>query len=242
VQIIPAVDIKDGRCVRLVQGDPERETVYSDSPVEQAKWWESFGVELLHVVDLDGAFSGEPRNLDVIEKIKNETSIDIEVGGGIRDLQIVRQYVNIGVNRIIIGSAAIKNKDFVEEACKEFPGKIIVGIDVVDENVAIHGWKDVTDVHYYHFSAEMKKIGVSEIILTDISKDGMLGGVDVHFYEKSLEKIGLPIIASGGVSSIDDIKNLMPLSKKGLKGVITGKAIYDKKLDLKEAMKVINAG
>lgn len=240
--IIPAVDIKNGRCVRLIQGDPDQETIYSDSPVEQAKIWESQGAKLIHIVDLDGAFSGMPSNLKLIEEIRNNLSVELEVGGGIRDISTVKQYIDIGINRIIIGSAAFKSREFVKEACENFPQSIIIGIDVVDNNVAIHGWKDITDTHFYDFANELKKYGASELILTDIKKDGMLTGINPDFYENALDEIKLPIIASGGISNLDDIKKLLPLKDKGLKGVITGKALYEKKIDLKEAIKVVHAG
>jgi len=242
VLIIPAVDIKNGRCVRLIQGNPDQETVYSNSPVDQAKFWESQGAKLIHIVDLDGAFSGIPNNLSLIKEIRDAVNIDIELGGGIRDLSIANQYIQIGINRIIIGSSAFNNKDFIKKALEKYSNKIILGIDVVDGNVAIHGWKDVTDTHFYDFANEIKLYGAREIILTDIKKDGMLTGIDVNFYEKALENIKLPIIASGGISNINDIKNLIKLKNKGLKGAILGKSLYEKKIDLQEALKVANAG
>lgn len=240
--IIPAIDLKEGRCVRLIKGDPNRETVYSDSPCDQAKIWEEQGAKLLHIVDLDGAFEGIPKNLSLIEDIRKSTDIDLEIGGGIRDLKTIEHYINIGIHRIIIGSAAYENRDFVKSACEAFPGKIIVGIDVVDNMVAIHGWKTITKTHLHDFGKEMKDLGVSELIITDINRDGLLTGIDPDFYRNALKETGLPIIASGGVSSILDVKKLIPLKKDGLKGIITGKAVYEKKLDIKEAIEVIHAG
>ncbi|GMT49158.1 MAG: 1-(5-phosphoribosyl)-5-[(5-phosphoribosylamino) methylideneamino] imidazole-4-carboxamide isomerase [bacterium] len=240
--IIPAVDIKEGRCVRLVKGDPNQETVYSDSPVDQAKHWENEGAKLLHVVDLDGAFQGTPKNLALIQEISEALTIDIELGGGIRNMSIVEQYIEIGIKRIIIGSAAYEDKKFLKEACTAFPGSIIVGIDVLDNCIAIHGWKDVTKSHFYDFASEIKDYGVKELIITDISRDGMLSGISKDFYEEALENIKMPIIASGGVSTIDDIKKLLPLKDKGLVGVIAGKSLYENTLDLKEGLEVIHAG
>ncbi len=240
--IIPAIDIRGGKCVRLVQGNPNQETVYSKSPVEQAKLWESSGVKLLHIVDLDGAFSGVPKNLEIIKKIREELSIDLEVGGGIRDMHTIKDYLQIGINRIVVGSAAVRNREFIEEACQQFPNSIIVGVDVINGNVAIHGWKDVTDIHFYRFIADVKKLGVNEIILTDVQKDGMLQGINSSFFEKALEEIKLPIIASGGISELDDIKKLAQLKSKGLKGAIIGKALYENRIDLSEALKIAEAG
>ncbi len=238
--IIPAIDIKNGKCIRLVQGDPNKETIYSDSPVDQAKVWASYNIKRLHIVDLDGAFSGIPKNLDIIKEIRDNISVEIELGGGIRDINTIKAYLNAGIDKVIIGSAAFKNRDFLKEACQRFPDSITVGIDVVNGNVAIHGWKDITDIHFYRFGVECKEYGVKELIITDIKRDGMLSGISPSFYEKALTKIELPIIASGGLSNLDDIKALSMLESKGLIGVITGKALYENKIDLAEAIRVSN--
>ena len=240
--VIPAVDIKNGRCVRLIQGDPNQETVYSDSPVDQAKAWEDQGAKLLHIVDLDGAFEGVPKNLSLIEKMRTEITAEIELGGGIRDLETISRYKEIGIDRIIVGSAAFEDRVFLKAACEKYADSLIVGIDVVDMKVAIHGWKNVTETGFYEFVEEIKSLGVGELIVTDISRDGMLGGIDPDFYREILEKTGLKIIASGGVGTMDDLRKLKPLAEKGLRGAIVGKALYEKRIDLAQAVEEIYAG
>ncbi len=240
--IIPAIDIKNGCCVRLTQGDPNQETVYSNSPVQQAKIWESKGAKLIHIVDLDGAFEGIPKNIDLIQDIRNSVKVDIEIGGGIRDIRTIEKYMEIGIQRIIVGSAAYKDKDFLKDASKRYSKQLIVGIDVMNYFVAIHGWKDITDTHLYDFAKIIKDHGIKELIVTDIKQDGMLTGINVDFYDKILENTKMKIIASGGVSQLNDVKRLIPLEKKGLKGVIIGKALYEKKLELGEALEEIHAG
>jgi len=242
VLVIPAVDIKNGRCVRLIQGDPNQETVYSDSPVDQAKAWEDQGAKLLHIVDLDGAFEGVPKNLSLIEKMRTEITAEIELGGGIRDLETISRYKEIGIDRIIVGSAAFEDRVFLKAACEKYADSLIVGIDVVDMKVAIHGWKNVTETGFYEFVEEIKSLGVGELIVTDISRDGMLGGIDPDFYREILEKTGLKIIASGGVGTMDDLRKLKPLAEKGLRGAIVGKALYEKRIDLAQAVEEIYAG
>lgn len=233
--IIPAIDLKDGKCVRLLQGKREEVTVYSDDPVSMAEHWVELGAELLHVVDLDGAFTGEQRNFSKIEAIRKAIDIPIEVGGGIRDMERLKKLFSLGVDRVIIGTAAAQNPDMVKIACENFPGKVLAGIDAKDGKVAIKGWEEVTELGAVEFALEMEKAGTAGIIYTDISRDGMLTGPNIEAMAQMTDALKIPVIASGGVSKLDDIKNLMKI--KNLWGVITGKALYSGSLDLTEAIK-----
>jgi phosphoribosylformimino-5-aminoimidazole carboxamide ribotide isomerase len=234
--IIPAIDLKEGKCVRLEQGLMEKATIYSEDPASTAKQWEAQGAELLHVVDLDGAFAGSPRNLPAIIAIRGAIKIPIEVGGGIRDMATVRKLVSIGIDRIILGTAAIKAPSFVQAACSAFPGKIIVGIDAKDGLVAIKGWAEMTKVPAIELARQMQGYGVIAIIYTDIKRDGMLSGPNVEATRDLAKALTIPVIASGGVHTMTDIENLMGIRHSGVSGVITGKAIYSGSLDLKEAI------
>jgi phosphoribosylformimino-5-aminoimidazole carboxamide ribotide isomerase len=236
--IIPAIDLKEGKCVRLEQGLMEKATVYSEDPATTAKHWEAQGAELLHVVDLDGAFAGSPKNLEAIIAIRGAIKIPIEVGGGIRDMATVRNFVSIGIDRIILGTAAIKDPSFVQAACSAFPGKIIVGIDAKDGLVAIKGWAEMTKVTAIDLAKQMQGHGVIAIIYTDIKRDGMLSGPNIEATQALAEALTIPVIASGGVHTIKDIENLLLVRHAGVTGVITGKAIYSGSLDLKEAIKL----
>ena len=233
--IIPAIDIRSGRCVRLIQGDPERETVYSENPVSVAKDFESKGAKLIHVVDLDGAFAGHPVNQDIVIEISRSISIPIEIGGGIRTLKSAEEYISAGIGRIILGTAVIGDsyKDFVEN----FRENIIISIDARDSMIATHGWKKISDMSAVDFIKELINFGIYEIVYTDISTDGMLTGPNIKSVENILSSVnGIQLIASGGVGSIDDVKNLKKFSKSGLKGCIIGKAIYDGRIDIREAL------
>jgi phosphoribosylformimino-5-aminoimidazole carboxamide ribotide isomerase len=234
--IIPAIDLKEGKCVRLEQGLMDKATVYSDDPATTARHWESQGAELLHVVDLDGAFAGAPKNLDAIKAIRAAIKIPIEVGGGIRDMATIRTLVSIGINRIILGTAAIENTAFVQEACREFPDKIIVGIDAKEGLVAIKGWAEVTKVQATDLAKQMQEHGVIAIIYTDIKRDGMLSGPNIEATQALARALHIPVIASGGVHTMKDIENLLVVRHSGISGVITGKAIYSGSLNLKEAI------
>jgi phosphoribosylformimino-5-aminoimidazole carboxamide ribotide isomerase len=234
--IIPAIDLKEGKCVRLEQGLMDKATVYSDDPSTTAKHWEAQGAELLHVVDLNGAFAGAPKNLDAIKAIRAAVRMPIEVGGGIRDMATIRSLVSIGIDRIILGTAAIENPSFVREACGEFPGKIIVGIDARDGLVAIKGWAEVTKVKAVDLAKQMQDYGVIAIIYTDIKRDGMLSGPNIEATKALAEALHIPVIASGGVHTLKDIEDLMTVRYSGVSGVITGKAIYSGSLNLKEAI------
>jgi phosphoribosylformimino-5-aminoimidazole carboxamide ribotide isomerase len=234
--IIPAIDLKEGKCVRLEQGLMDKATVYSEDPATTARHWESQGAELLHVVDLNGAFAGVPKNLEAIKSIRAAIRIPIEVGGGIRDLATIRSLVSIGIDRIILGTAAIENPSFVQEACEEFPGRIIVGIDAKDGLVAIKGWAEVTKVLAIDLAQQMQEYGVIAVIYTDIKRDGMLSGPNIEATRSLAKALHIPVIASGGVHTMQDIEALLAVRHSGVSGVITGKAIYSGSLDLRQAI------
>ncbi len=234
--IIPAIDLKEGKCVRLEQGLMDKATVYSDDPGTTAKHWESQGAELLHVVDLNGAFAGVPKNLEAIMAIRAAVKMPIEVGGGIRDIATIESLVAIGIDRIILGTAAIENPDFVQEACVKFPGRIIVGIDAKEGMVAIKGWAEVTRVRAVDLALKMQDYGVIAVIYTDIKRDGMLSGPNIEATRDLAKALHIPVIASGGVHTMKDIENLLTVRHAGVSGVITGKAIYSGSLNLREAI------
>jgi phosphoribosylformimino-5-aminoimidazole carboxamide ribotide isomerase len=236
--VIPAIDLKEGRCVRLEQGLMEKDTVYCDDPAAQARIWQEQGGELLHIVDLDGAFAGVPRNKAAIEAIVGAIDIPTELGGGIRDLPTVEAYLDLGVGRVILGTVAKENPALVAEACRLFPGRIVVGIDAKDGLVAVRGWADLTEKNASEMAREMEGMGVTAIIYTDIARDGMMQGPNIEATRRLAESISIPVIASGGVSSLKDIENLIAIEKSGVVGVITGKAIYTGALDLREAVRI----
>ena len=234
--IIPAIDLKEGKCVRLLQGRMEDATVYSDNPEDTAKRWVAEGAELLHIVDLDGAFTGGMKNLSAIESIRKAIRIPVEVGGGIRDMERIDQLLSLGVNRIILGTVAVEKPELVKEACKKYPDKILVGIDAKNGFVATKGWVEVTQIKAKELALKMQGYGAAGVIYTDISRDGMLTGPNIETTREMAESLNIPVIASGGISSIDDIKRLSKI--KGLWGAITGKAIYSGALNLKEAIRI----
>lgn len=233
--IIPAIDIKDGKCVRLKQGRMDQETIYSDNPLDTAKRWREMGAGLIHLVDLDGAVSGRPVNKKIIEDIINNSGASIQVGGGIRDLGLIDSYIGIGAERVVLGTSAIGNPGLLKEACNRYPGRIAVGIDAVDGMVAIDGWKTVTDKKAVDLAREVEGLDIWTIIYTDISRDGMLIGPNIEGISEMARDSKIPIIASGGVSSITDIKRLKEIRPE-IKGVIVGKALYSGTLDLREAI------
>jgi phosphoribosylformimino-5-aminoimidazole carboxamide ribotide isomerase len=236
--VIPAIDLKEGKCVRLEQGLMERDTVFNDDPGAQAKVWEEQGAELLHIVDLDGAFAGEPKNRSAIEAIVRAVTIPTQLGGGIRDIPTIEAYLDTGIDRVIIGTAAQRNPELVQEACNRFPGRIVVGIDAKNGMVAVQGWAEVTGVTAIELAKKFEGFGVCAIIYTDISRDGMMQGPNIEATCALAESISIPVIASGGVSSLQDIRNLMAVESSGVTGVITGKAIYSGALDLAEAIRI----
>ncbi len=236
--VIPAVDIKDGRCVRLLQGRMDAETVFSDDPAAMAARWEKAGAELIHVVDLNGAVGKRPENLDAIQKILDTVEADIQVGGGIRNEETVGMYLDLGVARVVIGTEAIRNPEMVRRICKSYPGRIVVGIDARDGRVAIEGWTETTDTDAADLARELEDAGVAAINFTDIHRDGMETGPNIEATQKLAEAISIPVVASGGVSTIKDIENLLPLEASGVVGIITGRALYSGTLDLARAIRL----
>ncbi len=234
--VIPAIDLKNGVCVRLEQGLMDKDTVFNDNPAEQALAWQRQGAELLHIVDLDGAFAGEPKNRSAIEAIIKAISIPAQLGGGIRDIATIEAYLSLGLSRVIIGTAAQRNPELVREACLKFPGRIVVGIDAKNGMVAVQGWAELTDITAVELARKFEDCGVAAIIYTDISRDGMLQGPNLEATKALAEAVNIPIIASGGVSSLQDIENLMAIEQSGVSGVITGKAVYTGAIKLAEAI------
>ncbi len=235
--IIPAIDLKDGKCVRLKQGLMEESTIFSENPGQVAKQWTDLGARRLHLVDLNGAFAGKPVNESAIKAIVKEVdgSIPIQLGGGIRNLDTVEKYLNSGVDYIIIGTAAVKNPGFLHEACYAFPGQIIVGLDAKEGEVAIDGWAKLTGHNVIELAKKFEGYGVEGIIYTDIGRDGMLNGLNIEATEKLAEALTIPVIASGGVTNLEDIRNLSSIAYSGVIGAITGRAIYEGTLDFKAA-------
>ena len=235
--VIPAIDLKEGSCVRLKQGRKDAVTVYSHDPAITAKRWESSGAELLHIVDLDGAFSGNQKNLDAILKIRKAVTMKLQVGGGIRSVANLINLFTSGIDRVIIGTAAIEDPEFLVKACNTYPGKVLVGIDAKDGMVAIKGWQEVTPIHAYELAKRFEMIGIAGIIYTDIKRDGMLTGPNIEAVGEMVQHAGVPVIASGGIASMADVIKLAQI--KNLWGMITGKAIYSGSLDLKEAIQFL---
>ncbi len=234
--VIPAIDIKDGNCVRLLQGRMDAETVFSDDPLSAARTWADSGAELVHVVDLDGAIGKRPRNFDAITAIVQHLEVPIQVGGGIRNMETIDLYLGIGVQRVIIGTEAINNPDLVAAACKKYPGRIVVGIDARNGMVATEGWTRTTDTKAVDLARRFEDIGVAAINFTDIHRDGMQTGPNIEETQHLAEAVTVPVVASGGVGTLDHIRNLLPLFAAGVVGVITGRALYAGSLDLKAAI------
>jgi len=234
--VIPAIDLKEGKCVRLEQGLMDKDTVFNDNPAAQARAWQEQGAEMLHIVDLDGAFAGQPKNRAAIESIVKAITIPAQLGGGIRDIGTIEAYLSLGLSRVIIGTAAQRNPELVKEACARFPGRIVVGIDAKNGMVAVQGWAEVTGITAVDLARKFEGFGVAAIIYTDISRDGMLQGPNLEATRALAEAVSIPIIASGGVSSLQDIRNLMAIEASGVTGVITGKAVYTGAIRLAEAV------
>lgn len=235
--IIPAIDLKDGTCVRLEQGRKEAVTVYSKDPSVTAQKWESYGARALHVIDLDGAFTGRQKNFQSVLDIRYSTKMFMQVGGGIRNITAIDRLLSAGINRVILGTSAVEDSELVFEACTKFPGKIFVGIDAKDGKVAVRGWEEISSIQATDFARRIETVGVAGIIYTDISRDGMLTGPNLPAMEEMVRTVTIPVIASGGIATIEDVKNLMKI--KGLWGAITGKAIYSGSLDLRKAIKLV---
>jgi phosphoribosylformimino-5-aminoimidazole carboxamide ribotide isomerase len=234
--LIPAIDLKQGQCVRLRQGRMEDSTVFSDDPVAMAGQWVGQGAKRLHLVDLDGAFEGEPVNADVVEAIcKAYPDVPVQIGGGIRTVDTVEAYLEAGVRYVIIGTQAVRKPEFVSDLCVEFPGRVIVGIDARNGMVAVQGWAESSDTTAEALARRFEDEGVSAIVYTDISRDGMMQGVNVEATRALAEAISIPVIASGGVTDLDDIRHLQAVSASGIEGVIIGRALYEGTIDLAEA-------
>ncbi len=240
--LIPAIDIKSGQCVRLRQGKPEDVTVFSKDPVSMAKYWLNKGSDRLHLVDLDGARFGKPKNNDYIESILNivGNNIPLQVGGGIRNLKTIEYYLNSGISYVIIGTAAIENPNFLRNACRIFPGKIIVGLDVKNGKLAINGWSQLTNFNITDLVKKFEDYGSTAFIYTDINRDGMLSGIDIDSSISLIQKINVPVYLSGGISGIKDIENLCKLPTDTIAGVILGRSLYEGTLDFCEAKRLVN--
>jgi len=237
--LFPAIDLKDGQCVRLKLGDMEQATIFNDNPADQAKRFEDQGFAWLHLVDLNGAFEGRPVNAKAVEEILKAISIPVQLGGGIRDLATIEHWLSRGVTRVILGTIALRNPDIVREACKEFPGEIVVGIDAKAGHVAVEGWGQSSSLTAIELGKRFEDVGVSAIVFTDIDRDGILKGIN---FEKTLElanSVNIPVIASGGLASIKDVERLLEPDCAILEGAISGRAIYDGRLDPKAALKLI---
>ncbi len=241
MKIFPAIDIKDKKCVRLVKGDFKNKTEYQMSPIEQAKKYKDHGFKNLHIVDLDGALTGETVNLDIIQEIVSKFDIKIEIGGGVRNFESIQRYTDVGVEKVILGSAAIKDKNFLKEACQKFPNKIALGLDAKDGYLSVLGWRENSNQLALDYLKEVNDFGVSRLIYTDINRDGTKQSPNFEESAKVAATSSCPIIISGGVSSIKDIKKAKELNNKNFEGIIVGKAIYDGDIKLKELVKEIDA-
>jgi len=237
--LFPAIDLKDGQCVRLIRGLMEEATVFNEDPAAQARDFVKQGFEYLHLVDLNGAFEGRPVNAGAVDAILKAIDIPVQLGGGIRDLATIETWLGKGVTRVIIGTAAVKNPDLVIEACKKFPGQIAVGLDAKDGMVAVEGWAEVSDLSVLDMARRFEDAGVAAIIYTDIARDGVLKGLNIEATVALANAISIPVIASGGLSSIEDIRRLIAANCKGLEGAISGRALYDGRIDTAAALRLL---
>ena len=233
--IIPAIDIKDGRCVRLFQGEMDKETIYFDNPIDAARYWVSEGATFIHVVDLNGAVEGRPVHTREVEAICKETGLSVELGGGLRSAASVEAALGLGVSRVVVGTAAYDNQEFLRALCKRFPAKIVVGIDARGGKFAVKGWKETTSMDAVELAQRCATDGASRIIYTDISRDGTREGVNIEETLRLARSVHIPVIASGGVATLEDIRRLLPLEADGVEGVIIGRALYTGSFRLKEA-------
>lgn len=239
--LIPAIDLKDGRCVRLRQGNMDQETVFSDDPVAMAQRWIDAGSRRIHIVDLDGAVQGFPVNADIIGRIAETfPDVEIQVGGGIREFQTIQTYLDVGVDYVIIGTQAVRAPHFVDEACLEFPGHIIVGLDAREGKVAVEGWSKLSRHDAVDMARRFEEAGVEALVFTDIGRDGMMKGVNTGATRELARQVNIPVIASGGVTNMDDVRDLCDAASDGVSGAIVGRALYEGKLDLAEAQKIAN--
>ena len=234
MKIFPAIDIKDKKCVRLIKGDFDNKTEYEISPIEQAGKYKDYGFKNLHIVDLDGALSGETVNLDIVKEIVTKFDLKIEIGGGVRNFESIQKYTDAGVEKVILGSAAIKNKNFLKEACEKFPNKIALGLDAKEGYLSVSGWKENSNQLTLDYLKEVNDYGATRLIYTDINRDGMKQSPNFEETVKVADISSCPVIISGGVSSIDDIKKAKELNNDNIEGIIVGKAIYDGDINLEE--------
>ena len=235
--IIPAIDLKDGNCVRLLRGEEGTETVFSDSPSDTAKKWEAGGAEWIHVVDLDGAFRGDPRNFEAVRKVVRSVSSNVQVGGGIRNTATVEKYLEIGIKRVIIGTSAFTDRKFLEDVCRRFPGRIAVGVDTKGGKIALRGWKETIDTSIEQTMLEFRDIGVSLVIHTNVDRDGTMEGTDTASVKNFLSICPLPVIVSGGIASLADLGKIESVADSNLVGAILGKSLYSGSIDLEEAIR-----
>ncbi|MFN3611959.1 1-(5-phosphoribosyl)-5-(5-phosphoribosylamino)methylideneamino imidazole-4-carboxamide isomerase [Tepidimonas fonticaldi] len=240
--LIPAIDLKDGQCVRLKQGDMDQSTVFSDDPAAMARHWVEQGARRLHLVDLNGAFAGKPRNEAAIRSILREVGdeVDVQLGGGIRDLDTIERYLDAGLRYVIIGTAAVKNPGFLQDACTAFGGHIIVGLDAKDGKVATDGWSKLTGHEVVDLARKFEDYGVESVIYTDIGRDGMLTGINIEATVRLAQALSIPVIASGGLSNLDDVRRLCEVESEGVEGVICGRAIYSGDLDYAAAVRLVD--
>ena len=241
MKIFPAIDIKNKKCVRLVKGDFDNKTEYEMSPIEQAGKYKDHGFKNLHIVDLDGALSGETVNLDIIKDIVSKFDLKVEIGGGIRNFESIKKYTDVGVDKVILGSAAIKDKNFLKKACEKFPNKIALGLDAKDGYLSVSGWKENSNQLTLDYLKEVNDFGASRLIYTDINRDGMKQGPNFEETSKVADISNCPVIISGGVSSIEDVKKAKDFNNKNIEGIIVGKAIYDGDIKLEELVKELDA-
>ena len=241
MKIFPAIDIKDKKCVRLIKGDFKNKTEYKASPIDQAAIFKDHGFKNLHIVDLDGALTGKTVNLDIIKEIVSKYDLKIEIGGGVRKIESIKRYIDTGVEKVILGSGAIKNKEFLKEACEKFKNQIALGLDAKNGNLSVSGWKENLDIKTIDFLKDVNDFGVSRVIYTDINRDGMKTSPNYEETVKIADLSSCPVVISGGVSSINDIKKAKELNNKKIEGIIVGKAIYDGDIKLDELAKEIDA-
>jgi phosphoribosylformimino-5-aminoimidazole carboxamide ribotide isomerase len=241
MKIFPAIDVKDKKCVRLLKGNFDDQTTYKQSPYDQASKYKDAGLFNLHIVDLDGALSGDVVNLDIIENIVKKLNISIEIGGGIRSVENIRAYLNIGVDKVVLGSAAIKNPDFLKQACEEFEGRIVLGLDAKQGKLLVSGWKEIIDQTAENYLKKVNSYGFSRVIYTDVDRDGTKTEPNINETINIAKISSAPVVVSGGISSIEDVKKIKELKKYNIEGVIVGKAIYDGDIKLNELKKLENA-
>lgn len=241
MRLYPAIDLKEGKCVRLLQGRMEDATVFNNNPAEQALLWQSLGAEYLHLVDLDGAFKKSPQNLEAVKNILATVNIPVQLGGGVRDEATLSMYFSLGVSRLIIGTAAVKDPLFVKRACSKYPGKIVVGLDAKNGFVAVNGWAETSAIRAVNLAREFEDTGVAAIIFTDIARDGMQTGPNLEDTAELAAAVNIPVIVSGGFASINDIEHLLKYKERGIEGAILGRSIYTGAIDLKTALALAKA-